>query len=115
MYGEMDIMSAATQHPAVVGDSVPEAQHVLSKDDFLKLMLPDSPLVEEGRRKVSDCEGLGVTRSTYSQSEATVGCFLWSHQQSKTEWPLPLPQFGPFFPPKTVFFCVALAVLELAL
>jgi signal-induced proliferation-associated 1 like protein 2 len=50
----MDIMSTATQHPAVVGDSVSETQHVLSKDDFLKLMLPDSPLVEEGRRKVSE-------------------------------------------------------------
>lgn len=57
----MDIMSTATQHPAVVGDSVSETQHVLSKDDFLKLMLPDSPLVEEGRRKVSDHEGFDAT------------------------------------------------------
>lgn len=57
----MDIMSTATQHPAVVGDPVSETQHVLSKDDFLKLMLPDSPLVEEGRRKVSDHEGSGAT------------------------------------------------------
>lgn len=53
MYGELDLMSTAAQHPAV-GDAGPETQHVLSKDDFLKLMLPDSPLVEEGRRKVSD-------------------------------------------------------------
>lgn len=58
-------MSTASQHPAVVGDSVPEAQHVLSKDDFLKLMLPDSPLVEEGRRKVSDHEGCGATLGTH--------------------------------------------------
>lgn len=65
IYGEIDIMSAATQHPAVVGDSVPEAQHVLSKDDFLKLMLPDSPLVEEGRRKFSFYGNLSPRRSLY--------------------------------------------------
>ncbi|XP_075833806.1 signal-induced proliferation-associated 1-like protein 2 isoform X2 [Microtus pennsylvanicus] len=65
IYGEMDIMSAATQHPAAVGDSVPEAQHVLSKDDFLKLMLPDSPLVEEGRRKFSFYGNLSPRRSLY--------------------------------------------------
>lgn len=65
IYSEMDIMSAATQHPAVVGDSVPEAQHVLSKDDFLKLMLPDSPLVEEGRRKFSFYGNLSPRRSLY--------------------------------------------------
>ena len=50
----MEILSTATQHQTVVGDAVAETQHVLSKEDFLKLMLPDSPLVEEGRRKVSD-------------------------------------------------------------
>ncbi|XP_041910165.1 signal-induced proliferation-associated 1-like protein 2 isoform X2 [Arvicola amphibius] len=65
IYGEMDIVSAATQHPAVVGDSVPEAQHILSKDDFLKLMLPDSPLVEEGRRKFSFYGNLSPRRSLY--------------------------------------------------
>lgn len=53
----MDLMATATQHQTVVGDAVSEAQHVLSKEDFLKLMLPDSPLVEEGRRKVSDFRG----------------------------------------------------------
>ncbi|XP_036042903.1 signal-induced proliferation-associated 1-like protein 2 isoform X1 [Onychomys torridus] len=65
IYGEMDIMSTATQHPAVVGDSVSETQHVLSKDDFLKLMLPDSPLVEEGRRKFSFYGNLSPRRSLY--------------------------------------------------
>ncbi|CAO2609376.1 Signal-induced proliferation-associated 1-like protein 2 [Lemmus lemmus] len=65
IYSEMDIMSAATQHPAVVGDSAPEAPHVLSKDDFLKLMLPDSPLVEEGRRKFSFYGNLSPRRSLY--------------------------------------------------
>lgn len=50
----MEILSTGTQHQTVVGGAVAETQHVLSKEDFLKLMLPDSPLVEEGRRKVSD-------------------------------------------------------------
>lgn len=49
----MDLLSTAAQHQTVVGDAASETQHVLSKEDFLKLMLPDSPLVEEGRRKVS--------------------------------------------------------------
>lgn len=49
----MDLLSAAAQQ-TVVGDATSETQHVLSKEDFLKLMLPDSPLVEEGRRKVSN-------------------------------------------------------------
>ncbi|XP_021504094.1 signal-induced proliferation-associated 1-like protein 2 isoform X2 [Meriones unguiculatus] len=64
MYGELDLMSTAAQHSAV-GDAVPETQHVLSKDDFLKLMLPDSPLVEEGRRKFSFYGNLSPRRSLY--------------------------------------------------
>ncbi|XP_055473521.1 signal-induced proliferation-associated 1-like protein 2 isoform X2 [Psammomys obesus] len=64
MYGELDLMSTVAQHPAV-GDAVPETQHVLSKDDFLKLMLPDSPLVEEGRRKFSFYGNLSPRRSLY--------------------------------------------------
>lgn len=83
----MDIMSTATQHPAVVGDSVSETQHVLSKDDFLKLMLPDSPLVEEGRRKVSDHEGVGATPGARVPPPKSS---LWSHQQPSGEWPSPL-------------------------
>lgn len=50
----MGLLSTAAQQQAVVGDDVSESQHVLSKEDFLKLMLPDSPSVEEGRRKVSE-------------------------------------------------------------
>ncbi|XP_069911632.1 signal-induced proliferation-associated 1-like protein 2 isoform X8 [Oryctolagus cuniculus] len=65
MYSEMDVMSAATQHQTVVGDAVSETQHVLSKEDFLKLMLPDSPLVEEGRRKFSFYGNLSPRRSLY--------------------------------------------------
>nr|XP_045005266.1 signal-induced proliferation-associated 1-like protein 2 isoform X2 [Jaculus jaculus] len=65
IYSEIDVMSAATQHQAVVGDAISEPQHVLSKDDFLKLMLPDSPLVEEGRRKFSFYGNLSPRRSLY--------------------------------------------------
>ncbi|XP_062066603.1 signal-induced proliferation-associated 1-like protein 2 isoform X4 [Lepus europaeus] len=65
MYSEMDVMSPATQHQTVVGDAVSETQHVLSKEDFLKLMLPDSPLVEEGRRKFSFYGNLSPRRSLY--------------------------------------------------
>lgn len=54
LYDEMDLISTATQHQTVVGDAASETPHVLSKEDFLKLMLPDSPLGEERRRKVSD-------------------------------------------------------------
>ncbi|XP_053461830.1 signal-induced proliferation-associated 1-like protein 2 isoform X3 [Nycticebus coucang] len=63
MYGEMDVMATAAQHQAVVGDAVAETQHVLSKEDFLKLMLPDSPLLEEGRRKFSFYGHLSPRRS----------------------------------------------------
>lgn len=73
----MDVMATATQHPAVVGDSGSEPQHVLSKDDFLKLMLPDSPLVEEGRRKVSH-PGSPVPLGSACASPQP---FLWSHWQ----------------------------------
>ncbi|XP_045639646.1 signal-induced proliferation-associated 1-like protein 2 isoform X1 [Ursus americanus] len=64
LYGEMDLLSAAAQQ-TVVGDATSETQHVLSKEDFLKLMLPDSPLVEEGRRKFSFYGNLSPRRSLY--------------------------------------------------
>ncbi|KAB0352545.1 hypothetical protein FD754_017402 [Muntiacus muntjak] len=65
LYGEMDLLSSAAQQQAVVGDAVSETQHVLSKEDFLKLMLPDSPSVEEGRRKFSFYGNLSPRRALY--------------------------------------------------
>lgn len=65
LYGEMELLSTAVPQQTVVGDAVPETQHVLSKEDFLKLMLPDSPLVEEGRRKFSFYGNLSPRRSLY--------------------------------------------------
>lgn len=68
LYGEMELLSTAVPQQTVVGDAVPETQHVLSKEDFLKLMLPDSPLVEEGRRKVSTLGGAFMFRETLRKS-----------------------------------------------
>ncbi|KAM9003931.1 signal-induced proliferation-associated 1-like protein 2 isoform X5 [Sarcophilus harrisii] len=65
MYSDMEAMSTSSQHQAVVEDAVSETQHVLSKEDFLKLMLPGSPLVEEGRRKFSFYGNLSPRRSLY--------------------------------------------------
>ncbi|XP_060047967.1 signal-induced proliferation-associated 1-like protein 2 isoform X2 [Erinaceus europaeus] len=65
LYNEMDLISTTVQHQTVVGDTDSETQHVLSKEDFLKLMLPDSPLVEEGRRKFSFYGNLSPRRSLY--------------------------------------------------
>ncbi|XP_029336615.1 signal-induced proliferation-associated 1-like protein 2 isoform X1 [Mus caroli] len=114
IYGEMDIMSTATQHPAVVGDSVSETQHVLSKDDFLKLMLPDSPLVEEGRRKFSFYGNVSPRRSLYrTLSDESVcsnrrGSSFASSRSSILEQALPndilfstTPPYHSTLPPRT--------------
>ncbi|XP_056672111.1 signal-induced proliferation-associated 1-like protein 2 isoform X4 [Monodelphis domestica] len=65
MYSDMEAMPTPNQHQTVVEDAVSETQHVLSKEDFLKLMLPGSPLVEEGRRKFSFYGNLSPRRSLY--------------------------------------------------
>ncbi|KAM8817830.1 signal-induced proliferation-associated 1-like protein 2 isoform 1-T1 [Rhynchonycteris naso] len=65
LFGERDLMSTSTQHQMVEGDAVSETQHVLSKEDFVKLMLPDSPLAEQGRRKFLFCGHLPPRRSLY--------------------------------------------------
>ncbi|XP_032697037.1 signal-induced proliferation-associated 1-like protein 2 isoform X3 [Lontra canadensis] len=64
LYGEMDLLSTAARQ-TVVGEAASETQHVLSKEDFLKLMLPDSPLAEEGRRKFSFYGNLSPRRSLH--------------------------------------------------
>lgn len=83
----MDLLSSAAQQQAVVGDAVSETQHVLSKEDFLKLMLPDSPSVEEGRRKVSDLCRFEVTRNTEETPKETPGLpGPFSHCYSTRKW-----------------------------
>ncbi|XP_012870001.1 PREDICTED: signal-induced proliferation-associated 1-like protein 2 [Dipodomys ordii] len=64
MYSEMHDLIPAP-HQAVVGDPASETQHVLSKEDFLKLMLPESPSVGEGRRKFLFYGNLSPRRSLY--------------------------------------------------
>ncbi|XP_053314461.1 signal-induced proliferation-associated 1-like protein 2 isoform X2 [Spea bombifrons] len=46
-----------------VMDAETESQNVLSKEDFLKMMMPDSPIGEEGRRKFSIFGNLSPRRS----------------------------------------------------
>uniref|UniRef100_A0A2K6SPY6 Signal induced proliferation associated 1 like 2 n=1 Tax=Saimiri boliviensis boliviensis TaxID=39432 RepID=A0A2K6SPY6_SAIBB len=114
MYSEMDVMSAATQHQTVVGDAIAETQHVLSKEDFLKLMLPDSPLVEEGRRKFSFYGNLSPRRSLYrTLSDESIcsnrrGSSFGSSRSSMLDQALPndilfstTPPYHSTLPPRT--------------
>lgn len=59
VYDDIDAVSASSPLQTSVRNAIVESQQVLSKEDFLKLMLPDSLSMEEGRRKV--------------------GYFLWLH------------------------------------
>ncbi|XP_053878971.1 signal-induced proliferation-associated 1-like protein 2 isoform X2 [Malaclemys terrapin pileata] len=65
LYGEDDAMSASSQLQTSVRSAVTESQQVLSKEDFLKLMLPDSLTMEEGRRKFSFYGNLSPRRTLY--------------------------------------------------
>jgi len=53
VYDDIDAVSASSPLQTAVRNAIVESQQVLSKEDFLKLMLPDSLSMEEGRRKVS--------------------------------------------------------------
>lgn len=52
VYDDIDAVSASSPLQTSVRNAIVESQQVLSKEDFLKLMLPDSLSMEEGRRKV---------------------------------------------------------------
>lgn len=52
VYDDIDAVSASSPLQTSVRNAIVESQQVLSKEDFLKLMLPDSLPMEEGRRKV---------------------------------------------------------------
>ncbi|KAM4692839.1 signal-induced proliferation-associated 1-like protein 2 isoform 2-T2 [Discoglossus pictus] len=62
LYGE-GAMSASNPLQDSVMDTETESQHVLSKQDFMKMMMPDSPIGEEGRRKFSIFGSLSPRRS----------------------------------------------------
>ncbi|XP_059571425.1 signal-induced proliferation-associated 1-like protein 2 isoform X3 [Alligator mississippiensis] len=65
VYADVDAVVASSQLQTSVRSTVPESQQVLSKEDFLKLMLPDIVSVEEGRRKFSFYGNLSPRRTLY--------------------------------------------------
>ncbi|XP_074846273.1 signal-induced proliferation-associated 1-like protein 2 isoform X7 [Carettochelys insculpta] len=60
-----DAVSASSQLQTSERSTVTESQQVLTKEDFLKLMLPDSLMMEEGRRKFSFYGNLSPRRTLY--------------------------------------------------
>ncbi|XP_039593901.1 signal-induced proliferation-associated 1-like protein 2 isoform X2 [Polypterus senegalus] len=62
VYGESDISTSSRQVDTIVDCKHPLA---FSKEDFLKLMMPDSLLVDESNRKLSVGENLSPRRSLY--------------------------------------------------
>ncbi|XP_064411838.1 signal-induced proliferation-associated 1-like protein 2 isoform X3 [Latimeria chalumnae] len=65
LYSDMGNRSPSSGLQASARDAFSKHQSSLSKEDFLKLILPDSPPVEEGRRKVSIAGGVSPRRSLY--------------------------------------------------
>nr|XP_060609807.1 signal-induced proliferation-associated 1-like protein 2 isoform X4 [Anolis sagrei ordinatus] len=63
MYSDSDGLSSSQLQASV--STVSENQRVLSKEEFLKLMMPDSISVEEGRRKFSFYGNLSPRRTLY--------------------------------------------------
>ncbi|XP_075452967.1 signal-induced proliferation-associated 1-like protein 2 isoform X2 [Ascaphus truei] len=64
LYSEV-AMSASSQLQYSLMDTETERQNVLSKDDCLKMMLPNSPNAEEGRGKFSIFGSQSLRRSLY--------------------------------------------------
>ncbi|KAH0622491.1 hypothetical protein JD844_024848 [Phrynosoma platyrhinos] len=64
LYSDGDGLSSSRLE-ASVRNTVSESQRVLSKEEFLKLMMPDSISVEEGRRKFSFYGNLSPRRTLY--------------------------------------------------
>ncbi|XP_034964340.1 signal-induced proliferation-associated 1-like protein 2 isoform X4 [Zootoca vivipara] len=64
MYSDVEGLSSS-QLQASVRNTVSESQRVLSKEEFLKLMMPDNISVEEGRRKFSFYGNLSPRRTLY--------------------------------------------------
>ncbi|XP_033000176.1 signal-induced proliferation-associated 1-like protein 2 isoform X5 [Lacerta agilis] len=64
MYSDVEGLSSS-QLQASIRNTVSESQRVLSKEEFLKLMMPDNISVEEGRRKFSFYGNLSPRRTLY--------------------------------------------------
>uniref|UniRef100_A0A4W3HID3 Signal-induced proliferation-associated 1 like 2 n=1 Tax=Callorhinchus milii TaxID=7868 RepID=A0A4W3HID3_CALMI len=67
LYGDVEEMSTSSQLQASARELHPDSkpQQTFSKEDFLKLMLPDSPPLEQDRRKISVSGNLSPRRSLY--------------------------------------------------
>ncbi|XP_021151817.2 signal-induced proliferation-associated 1-like protein 2 isoform X2 [Columba livia] len=65
VYDDIDAVSASSPLQTSVRTAIVESQQILSKEDFLKLMLPDSLSMEEGRRKFSFYGNLSPRRTLY--------------------------------------------------
>ncbi|KAJ7396189.1 hypothetical protein BTVI_147715 [Pitangus sulphuratus] len=65
VYDDIDAVSASSPIQTSVRNAIVESQQILSKEDFLKLMLPDSLSMEEGRRKFSFYGNLSPRRTLY--------------------------------------------------
>ncbi|KAJ7416603.1 hypothetical protein WISP_70114 [Willisornis vidua] len=65
VYDDIDAVSASSPLQTSARNAIVESQQILSKEDFLKLMLPDSLSMEEGRRKFSFYGNLSPRRTLY--------------------------------------------------
>ncbi|XP_038656429.1 signal-induced proliferation-associated 1-like protein 2 [Scyliorhinus canicula] len=67
LYGDITEISSSNQHQALSQDLNPvsKSQQTFTKEEFLKLMLPDSPPLEQRRRKISVSGNLSPRKSLY--------------------------------------------------
>ncbi|XP_072415885.1 signal-induced proliferation-associated 1-like protein 2 isoform X2 [Chiloscyllium punctatum] len=67
LYGDVTELSTSSQHQASAEDLNPisKPQQTFTKEEFLKLMLPDSPPLEQRRRKISVSGNLSPRKSLY--------------------------------------------------
>ncbi|XP_048453047.1 signal-induced proliferation-associated 1-like protein 2 [Rhincodon typus] len=67
LYGDVTEISSSSQHEASAEDLNPisKPQQTFTKEEFLKLMLPDSPPLEQRRRKISVSGNLSPRKSLY--------------------------------------------------
>ncbi|KAL6487659.1 hypothetical protein MHYP_G00042850 [Metynnis hypsauchen] len=63
--GQLYLVEAACRLQGVERDKDGRLQTSMSKEEYLKMMLPDSPPGEEGRRKAAAAGGLSPRRSLY--------------------------------------------------
>ncbi|KAJ6664673.1 hypothetical protein lerEdw1_006246 [Lerista edwardsae] len=115
LYNDVDGLSSSRLQ-ASVRSTDSESQRVLSKEEFLKLMLPDNMSVEEGRRKFSFYGNLSPRRTLYrTLSDESIcsnrrGSSYASSRSSMLDQALPndilfstTPPYHSTLPPRTSF------------